>query len=300
MNNCLLEQLKRINDVCIETEGDLSKHTGFRTGGHACIVSPYTRQAFIDTIRCIRESGCKYYVLGNGSNVLAKDEGYDGIVVLTRNALSNIEVSENVIVAGAGSSILEVCKAALDEELTGLEFAYGIPGSVGGAVYMNAGAYGGEIKDVVSSAEYLDEDANIRQIPASELRFDYRTSVFHTNKNWTILSATFSLEAGDRSAIKEKMTGLLNRRKEKQPLDYPSCGSTFKRPEGNYASKLIDDCGFRGFSVGGAQVSEKHCGFVINKDNATSKDILDLTDIIRETVKEKTGYTLELEIEILE
>lgn len=300
MEKDILDKLTSIEDVRVESEGDLSLHTGFRTGGRAVIVRPFNKSAFINVVTFLKRSEIKYYILGNGSNVLAKDDGYDGVVVLTRDALSSIDVHENTIIAGAGSTLLELCTAALNNELTGLEFAYGIPGSVGGAVYMNAGAYGGEIKDVIASAEFLDENGYIRKLNAEEIRLGYRTSIFQKNRDWTILAASFRLSPGIRSEIHGQMLDLLNRRKEKQPLEYPSCGSTFKRPKGNYASKLIDDCGFRGFSLGGAQVSEKHCGFVINRDNATTEDILQLVEIIRDTVREKTGYNLELEVEILE
>ena len=180
-----------------------------------------------------------------------------------------------------------------------MEFAYGIPGSVGGAVFMNAGAYGGEMKDILVEAEYLDEEGNIVTIPASELGLSYRSSIFQQHRRWLILSAVFRLEKGDSKVIAETMRETMSKRIEKQPLDYPSCGSTFKRPQGNYASKLIDDCGLRGFTVGGAQVSEKHCGFVINRGGATTADILALIEEVRKKVKEMTGYELDCEIEFL-
>lgn len=299
MNNTLA-YLKDIQGVCVLEEGDLSKYTGFRTGGKSAVVIPNSKESFIETVNYLRTSDTKFFILGNGTNVIARDEGYDGVVVLTKNALNFISVDDLYITVGAGTPISELCNAALNSELTGLEFAYGIPGSVGGAVYMNAGAYDGEIKDVIHSVEYLDENGQIKIIGSPDIQFSYRNSVFHTNKDWIVLSAVMRLEHGNVSEIKAKMLDLIGRRRDKQPLEYPSCGSTFKRPEGNYASKLIDECGFRGFRVGGAQVSEKHCGFVINKDNATSKDIFDLIEIIRDTVQEKTGYLLECEVEILE
>ncbi len=299
MNNTLAH-LKDIKGVCVLEEGDLSKYTGFRTGGKSAVVIPNNKVSFIETINYLRKSETKFFILGNGTNVIARDEGYDGVVVLTKNALNYINVDGFCITVGAGTPISEVCNAALNSELTGLEFAYGIPGSVGGAVYMNAGAYDGEIKDIIHSVEYLDENGQIKFICSPDIQFSYRNSVFHTNKDWIVLSAVMRLEHGDVSEIKAKMLDLIGRRRDKQPLEYPSCGSTFKRPLGNYASKLIDECGFRGFRVGGAQVSEKHCGFVINRDNATSKDIFDLIEIIRDTVQEKTGYLLECEVEILE
>ena len=295
-----LAHLNAIDDVEVIKEGDLSRYTGFRTGGNSIIVIPHSKASFLETINYLRKSGIKYFILGNGTNVIARDEGYDGVVVLTKSALNYIEIDGTHITVGAGTQISELCNAALNSELTGLEFAYGIPGSVGGAVYMNAGAYDGEIKDVIDSVEYLDENGQISTICSPDIQFAYRNSVFHTNKNWIVLSAVMHLNPGDGGEIKSKMLDLIGRRREKQPLEYPSCGSTFKRPVGNYASKLIDECGFRGYRIGGAQVSEKHCGFVINRDNATSKDIFELIEIIKDTVQEKTGYLLECEVEILE
>ena len=295
-----LAHLNAIDDVEVIKEGDLSRYTGFRTGGKSIIVIPHSKASFLETINYLRKSGIKYFILGNGTNVIARDEGYDGVVVLTKSALNYIEIDGTHITVGAGTQISELCNAALNSELTGLEFAYGIPGSVGGAVYMNAGAYDGEIKDVIDSVEYLDENGQISTICSPDIQFAYRNSVFHTNKNWIVLSAVMHLNPGDGGEIKSKMLDLIGRRREKQPLEYPSCGSTFKRPVGNYASKLIDECGFRGYRIGGAQVSEKHCGFVMNRDNATSKDIFELIEIIKDTVQEKTGYLLECEVEILE
>lgn len=296
----IIAHLNAINEVDVIEDGDLSRYTGFRTGGKSVIVSPNNKDSFVETIEYLRRSGSAFFVLGNGTNVIARDEGYDGVVVLTKSALDFISIDDFRVTVGAGTPISELCIAALNAELTGLEFAYGIPGTVGGAVYMNAGAYDGEIKDVIVSVEYLDQNGMIKTIESSDAQFDYRNSIFHSNKDWIILSSTFSLKHGNSEEIKAKMLDLIGRRRDKQPLEYPSCGSTFKRPKGNYASKLIDECGFRGFQVGGAQVSEKHCGFVINKENATSKDIFDLIEIIRDTVQEKTGYLLECEVEILE
>ena len=299
MDPFVLQSINGIEDLIIEEKGDLSKHTGFRTGGTAILAYPQNISALSELLLFVRRHDIRHHILGNGTNTLALDEGYDGIVILTKQCANELKVEGEFIRAGAGLLLIDACRAALNNNLTGLEFAYGIPGSVGGAVYMNAGAYDGEIKDVLYSVDYLDENDQLRTAYADQLCLDYRTSVFHDRKDWIILSALFKLSDGDHFEIKNKMEDLMGRRKEKQPLEFPSCGSTFKRPLGNYASKLIDECGLKGCSVGGAQVSEKHCGFIINRSHATSKDILELIDIVRSTVLDKTGYKLECEIEIL-
>ena len=294
------EALSAIDGLCIDEDGDLSLLTGFRTGGRAVVAVPQSKQALIETVRVLRELGEKHFVLGRGSKVLALDEGYTGIVILTREALSSIDAEGTSIRSGAGVPLADVCRRACREGLTGLEFAYGIPGSVGGAVFMNAGAYGGEMKDVLTEVEYLDSEGNVTVSAASDLDLSYRKSFFQDHRDMVILSAAFGLREGDSSVIYETMRETMNKRIEKQPLEYPSCGSTFKRPEGSYASKLIDECGLKGLTVGGAQVSEKHAGFVINRGGATSSDILELISRIRETVRDMTGYELECEIEFLE
>ena len=294
------ELLNDITDLRVDESGDLSLLTGFRTGGRAVIAVPQSRQALIETVNVLRKQGEKHFILGNGSNVLAMDDGYDGIVVLTREACSQIEADGTRLRAGAGASLADVCRKACSEGLTGLEFAYGIPGSVGGAVFMNAGAYGGEMKDVLAEVEYLDSDGQVTVSRAEDLEMSYRSSWFQDNRDTVILSAVFALGCGDSEVIRSTMRETMNKRIEKQPLEYPSCGSTFKRPQGSYASKLIDECGLKGMTVGGAQVSEKHAGFVINRGGATSSDILELIARIKERVSEMTGYELECEIEFLD
>ena len=294
------EALSVIDGLRIDEDGDLSLLTGFRTGGRAAVAVPQTKQALIETVRVLRELGEKHFILGRGSNVMALDEGYPGVVILTREALSSIDAEGASIHAGAGVPLADVCRTACREGLTGLEFAYGIPGSVGGAVFMNAGAYGGEMKYVLTEVEYLDSEGNVTVSAASDLDLSYRKSFFQDHRDMVILSAAFGLREGDSSVIYETMRETMNKRIEKQPLEYPSCGSTFKRPEGSYASQLIDECGLKGLTVGGAQVSEKHAGFVINRGGATSSDILELISRIRETVRDMTGYELECEIEFLE
>src|SRR5699024_4363566 len=192
-----------------------------------------------------------------------------------------------------------LCAEAQQRALTGLEFACGIPGTVGGAVYMNAGAYGGELKDVLESVSYLDEELQLHTLPVSELNMGYRTSIFEKNPSWCVLSATVRLKKGDAAQILAQMQEYLERRREKQPLEWPSAGSTFKRPQGAFAGRLIEECGLRGFTVGGAQISEKHCGFVINKGSATCADVVALTEEVKRIVREKTGYVLEREIRVV-
>jgi UDP-N-acetylmuramate dehydrogenase len=211
----------------------------------------------------------------------------------------SVEVRGNSIAADAGTALSQVCVKAMESGLGGLEFAYGIPGSVGGALFMNAGAYGGEMKDVVESCTYLDENGEVREMSAEEMKLRYRGSVFSDKRNMTILSVTFSLEPADSAAIKARMTELMDRRREKQPLEYPSCGSTFKRPEGYFAAALIEECGLKGYSVGGAQVSEKHSGFVINRNNAAFDDVMKLVEHIKAVVREQKGVELELEMLVL-
>ena len=294
-----IELFNRLPNLIILEDEPLARYTGFRTGGPSTVLIPTEESSFVEAYRTIINNHIPFFVLGNGSNVLALDEGFYGVVLVTKRALNHISVDETTITSGAGISLSELCRVALNHDLTGLEFAYGIPGTIGGAVYMNAGAYGSEICNVLNKVVYLDEDGNYREKTLSELDLSYRHSIFQAQKNWIILSASFSLEKGDHDTILGKMNELLNRRIEKQPLDYPSCGSTFKRPVGSYASKLIDECGLKGFSIGGAAVSEKHAGFVINKNKATTSDILELCHYVQHTVKDATGFDLELEIEFL-
>ena len=297
----LIQELALIPGAGLEPEGDLSLITGFRTGGRAIICTPEDPEAFARVLRAVRESGIPYRVLGNGTNTFALDRGYEGVVLRTRNAFRGVSAEGETVSAGAGASLAEACRAALDASLTGLEFAYGIPGSLGGAVYMNAGAYGGEMKDVLRSVTVYDCEAGLfRDVDASELELSYRHSLLHERRDLIVTRALLQLKPGDREEIRAAMDDLMGRRIAKQPLEYPSCGSTFKRPEGAYAAKLIEDCGLKGYAVGGAQVSAKHSGFVINRGGATSDDVLAVIDYVRETVLRETGYLLECEIEVLE
>lgn len=283
----------------VQTECCLNSYTTFRIGGKcSALVEVNSAVSASELIKYIRKNNIKYAVLGKGSNVLVPDEGFDGVVLHIGNDFSDISVNGSIIKADAGASLASVCKKAQQLGLSGMENLYGIPGTAGGGLYMNAGAYGTEMKDVVLSAEYIDENGNICTMMAADMELSYRMSVF-CNKKFIITSVTFGLSEGDPEAVKAAMTECMEKRKAKQPLEFPSAGSTFKRPEGSYASLLIDECGLKGLSVGGAMVSEKHCGFVINTGNATCTDVIGLCSKIKDIVKEKTGYTLEMEPIIL-
>ncbi len=278
----------------------LSSHTTFRIGGECTLlIDVNSAECAAELVKYLRTNGTKYTVLGKGSNIIASDKGYDGVILRIGSEFSDISAEGTTIRAEAGASLAAVCRKAQENGLSGMENLYGIPGAVGGGLYMNAGAYGSEMKDVVVSAEYVNENGDICTMSAEDMKLSYRHSVFSEN-NFIITSVTFSLTEGDSEAIKEAMTECMKKRSSKQPLEYPSAGSTFKRPEGSYASLLIEQCGLKGMSVGGAEVSIKHSGFVINKGGATCEDVLELCRRVREIVLEKTGYSLELEPIILE
>lgn len=299
----LLDAMGKQALPCIHNE-PLDRHTTFRIGGPAAVFcKPRTVAELTSTLELCRENQVRLYLLGNGSNTLFADEGFDGAVVCltdlkTRTACEKLPDGSVLLTVGAGTMLVSVCNEALKQELTGLEFAYGIPGTVGGAVYMNAGAYGGEIKDVLEQVTFLDEDLKLCTLPAKELELGYRTSIFE-HRPWCILEAQFILHPGDRAQIQAQMQDYMSRRRDKQPLELPSAGSTFKRPAGCFAGQLIEECGLRGFSVGGAAVSQKHCGFVVNTGGATCADVVELTDRVRAIVQEKTGHILEREIRVV-
>lgn len=278
---------------------ELSEHSSFKIGGLADLgVFPENAEDIKNAVRFARECKIKYTVIGNGSNVLFSDRGYRGAVIFTSGA-KNIEINENIIKVDCGTSFTYLAIAAGKASLSGLEFAYGIPGTVGGAVYMNAGAYGGEVKDILTLSLCYDAARDeIYEIEAHD--FGYRTSIYAKNSDLTVLGATFKLAHGDLDEIKSKMDELMAKRRDKQPLEYPSAGSTFKRPEGCFAGKLIEDAGLKGYTVGGAQVSEKHAGFVINRGGATAKDITILVDHIKKTVFSQFGVMLECEIKFVD
>ena len=298
MDSIYKELTTIIEESKIKTNEDMSKHTSFKAGGKAKFyIKAKTVEDVINTVKILKENNIPIVVLGNGSNILFKDEEFNGVVL--KIELDTLKIEENIITAEAGVKNAILGRKALDNNLQGFEFAAGIPGTIGGAIRMNAGAYGGEIKDIVQDVEYLDyEDLKIKKITNKECNFEYRHSVFCENKN-IILSATFKLENGIKEEIANRMNEFAKSRKEKQPLEYPSAGSTFKRGTDFITAKLIDECGLKGYQIGGAQVSEKHAGFIINKENATAKDIIDLVEYVKKTVKEKTGKSIDLEVEII-
>ena len=278
----------------------MKKHITFKLGGNARVfVEPESEEQLIKILKKCDELSLHYVLIGNGSNLLVPDEGIDGVVIRLGERFGKIElISETELFVQAGANLMRVCKFALNNSLSGLEFAYGIPGSAGGAAVMNAGAYGGEMKDVLYKCACIDKELNQTSLEGGDLDLSYRHSAFCDN-GYIITGLYLKLKKGSAEEIKAKMEELISRRRDKQPLDYPSAGSTFKRPEGYFAAKLIDDCGLRGRSVGGAQVSEKHAGFVINKGGATCADVLGLCAEVKNAVKEKFGVDLEREIKII-
>ncbi len=273
----------------------MSRHTSFRVGGPADVLVMPDRRRFTKVITYCRERQVPYLVIGNGSNLLCGDGGVEGVVVEIGKRMSAIEVHGSQVNAEAGALLSAIATAAAREGLAGFEFAAGIPGSVGGATVMNAGAYGGEMKDVLSEVTVLTPEGLEFTVPAVELELSYRHSAI-PEQEWVVLAVTLSLKKGRKADINARLEELTKRRSAKQPLEYPSAGSTFKRPEGYFAGKLIEDAGLRGYRIGGAQVSEKHCGFVINTGEATAADIRALMEHIQKTVRETSGVNLEPEV----
>ena len=284
-----------------EFDVPMSEYTTFKIGGNArLMVTPSDDESLAQIIKACKKENIKPFIIGNGSNTLICDNGLDTVVInMCREDAEVRYLGDGMIECDAGVKLIKVCNFALEKELTGLEFAFGIPGSVGGAAYMNAGAYGGEMKDVLVSCTHIDSDGNFGEISGDALRLGYRTSAYEHN-GFIITKLLLRLEKGNAEEIKAKMKDLLQRRKDKQPLEYPSAGSTFKRPEGYFAAALIDECGLKGACVGGAQVSEKHAGFIINKGDATADDVMKLIDLVRKTVLEKTGVVIEPEVRLIE
>ena len=283
----------------LRTQEPMARHTTFRVGGPARLMAfPRDKKEIKAAVRAADQMGVVPFFLGNGSNLLVADEGVEAFVIKTGGLDQTREVNRRLR-AECGIPLSRLAVAALGRGLTGLEFAHGIPGSLGGAVVMNAGAYGGEMVQVLTAVTYLDKHGQEHTVPASECGLTYRHSMFTDHPEWLVLEAEMELEQGDAEEIRAKMEDLAQRRKSKQRLEQPSAGSTFKGPAGHFAAALIDQCGLKGLTVGGAQVSEKHAGFVINRGGATCADILKLTDQIRETVLRETGVTLELEVRTL-
>lgn len=297
--NIYNQMIQIIDKERVLIDEPMKKHTTFRVGGNAdYFVMPRTIEEIQQVVALCKNENLPYYILGNGSNLLVGDKGYRGVIIQIYKEMNEIAVEGECIRAQAGALLSKVGSVALEAGLAGFEFAAGIPGAVGGAVVMNAGAYGGEMKDILASAMVLTEDGTILTLKNEELELGYRTSII-AKKNYIVLEAEYQLQRGDKAEIRAKMDELKKQRVTKQPLEYASAGSTFKRPEGYFAGKLIQDAGLRGFQVGGAQVSEKHCGFVINKGDATAADIVELMRQVSEKVYQEFGVTLEPEVKRL-
>jgi len=283
----------------VKIDEPMKKHISFRVGGPADIlVKPTTEKQLSDIIRLIKKESVPYLIIGNGSNLLIKDGGIRGVVIEISNNFNKFEIEGTTIKIQAGALLSVVGKAVLREELKGFEFAAGIPGTLGGALAMNAGAYGGEMKDIVKSVRVMDTDGNIFEFTNEQMEFEYRRSIL-SKTDYIVLSTEIELEKGNYDEIKATMLDFTQRRVTKQPLSLPSAGSTFKRPVGQFAGKLIEDSGLRGLTLRGAQVSEKHCGFVVNLGNAKAKDLIELMYVVKSTVNAKFGIMLEEEIKIL-
>ncbi len=299
INTDELTQLCKKLGCRITPECPLSEYITFRFGGPCrALISVNSADSAVELLKYMKRNSIRYGIIGRGSNIIAADEGFDGVILLFGSDFARIEQSGNTIICEAGALLASACVHAQQASLSGMENLFGIPGTVGGALYMNAGAYGSEMKDVVVSAEYIDGDCNIRTIKREDMQLSYRHSIF-SDSSLVILSVTMELSDGDPEKIKNAMNECMAKRSSKQPLEYPSAGSTFKRPEGSYASLLIEQCGLKGMTCGGAMISEKHSGFVVNKGYATCADVLELCSEVRKIVQEKTGYVLELEPIIL-
>lgn len=295
----LIEQLQKAGIPLAEQE-PMTRRTTFGIGGPALLLRPRSRAELQAAMTLCREAGEEPFILGRGSNLLVSDSGIARPVIQLDGDFTAITREGNTLRCGAGASLIAVCRAAAENSLSGIEWGYGIPGSLGGGVYMNAGAYGGELRDVLTEVTFLDEAGEYRTLPAAELSLSYRHSIFEDRPGTVIVEAVLTLTPGDPAAIRAAMEDYMSRRREKQPLEYGSAGSTFKRPVGNYASALVDQCGLKGLSVGGAEVSRKHAGFIINRGGATAADVRELIAEVQRIVREKTGYTLECEIKYIE
>ncbi|MDD7764599.1 MAG: UDP-N-acetylmuramate dehydrogenase [Peptoniphilaceae bacterium] len=287
-------------DCNVKYDEPLKNHTTFKIGGNCKIlVEPKSVDNIIEILKICKNNNLNFFIIGNGSNLLVSDNGYDGVIIKLKENFSNIYLNDGYVVSQSGATLSEVFKFSMNNSLTGFEFASGIPGTIGGAVYMNAGAYGGEMKDVVSEVEVLDIDTLEQIVLKSEnLHFDYRKSIVQ-ERNYIITKVKLKLSVGDINEIRAVYLDLKEKRNSKQPLEFGSAGSTFKRPEGNFASKLIEDSGLKGYSVNDAMVSKKHSGFIVNVGNATCSDVLKLVDYVKKTVYEKYNVKLEMEVKIL-
>ena len=294
----LIDFLKKIKcDYAVDEP--MSKHTTFKIGGNAKVVAyPSSEEQISQIVKFTKENEIRLLTVGNGSNLLVADEGIDACVMILDDHFAGIKlIDDETIFALSGTLLIKVCRFAYENGLSGLEFAYGIPGSCGGGAFMNAGAYGGEMKDVMFRCSHIDRNGDRGFLEGDDMRLGYRHSAYYDN-GCIITGVYLKLKKADKAEIKSKMDDFMSRRREKQPLEYPSAGSTFKRPEGYFAGTLIEECNLKGKRVGGAEVSEKHAGFVINKGNATCKDVLDLCELVSNTIKKEKGVSLEMEIRV--
>ena len=278
----------------------LKNHTTFKIGGNCiALIEPREVSDIVETIKICRENSIKFFVIGNGSNLLVPDEGYNGVIIKLKSEFSTIQVEGEYLIVNSGAKLSEVYTVAYENSLTGFEFASGIPGTIGGAIYMNAGAYGGEMKDIVESVQVLDLDnIELRELKNEELEFSYRKSIIQ-RRNYIVTTIKLKLQKGNKEKINAVYEDLRERRNSKQPLNFGSAGSTFKRPEGHFASKLIEDAGLKGYHINDAWVSEKHSGFIVNKGNASFKEVMELIEYVQKVVFEKFGVKLETEVRIL-
>lgn len=298
MNNFILE-LEKFNLGKIEKDISLSTLTTYKTGGIAkLVVYPNNINNLKQLLKLIHKHNIKYFILGKGSNTLFSDKEFNGVIIKL-DKLNNFEIKETEIYVESGMILSKLVQASVKNELTGLEFAIGIPGTIGGAIYMNAGAYGNNMSNIVKSVIVLDEKLQIEEIPLEKLKFDYRYSIFQANKNLICVAANIKLEHGNHDEIDSKIKENLLKRKNSQPLEYPSAGSVFRNPEGNYAGKIIEELGLKGKNIGGAEISTKHANFIINKNNASSSDILNLIKLVQKEVKDKYKIDLKLEQQLV-
>lgn len=298
MNNFILE-LKKLNLEKIEKDISLSTLTTYKTGGIAkLVVYPNNINNLKQLLKLIHKHNIKYFILGKGSNTLFSDKEFNGVIIKL-DKLNNFEIKETEIYVESGMILSKLVQASIKNELTGLEFAIGIPGTIGGAIYMNAGAYGSKMSNIVKSVIVLDEKLQIEEIPLEKLKFDYRYSIFQANKNLICVAANIKLEHGNHDEIASKIKENLLKRKNSQPLEYPSAGSVFRNHEGNYAGKIIEELGLKGKNIGGAEISTKHANFIINKNNASSSDILNLIKLVQKEVKDKYKIDLKLEQQLV-
>ena len=299
-----MEKYKGLEDILdkdsIKYNEPMKKHTTMKVGGLCdCMVEPSSIEEIQKVLEYVKENNIKYYIMGNGSNLLVKDEGVHALIIKIANKFSGFEVNGEHIKAYSGCSVPKLSQIAKENSLSGLEFACGIPGSVGGGIRMNAGAYGSEMVNVVEKVGFLDENGNLKEIDGKDAHFTYRHSMFVDNPQYVVVYAIYKLVKGNKEEISKIMEENMNSRKQKQPIEYPNFGSVFKRPEGYFVGKLVDDCGLKGYKIGGAQVSTKHSGFMINIGDATCKDVLDLIEYVKEKVYEKFNVKLQEEVVIL-